>query len=105
MNKMTKYTEIKQKTKTVVWERDNCCCIICGKPVGVFNANAHIVPRSKGGLGIEQNVVTLCIGCHYLLDQTVDRPRLMEYVKSYIKELYPDWDEEKMKYKKGAKYE
>lgn len=57
-SKRTKATDIPEKVKRIVWERDNHCCILCG------NVNAlpscHIVSRAHGGRGIETNIVTLC---------------------------------------------
>ena len=47
--------------RDAVYSRDNKCCIICGSPNA--KANAHYIPRSHGGLGIEQNIVTLCLAC------------------------------------------
>lgn len=53
---------------------------------------AHYVPRSKGGLGIEQNVVTLCRPCHDLFDHGgIDTRRAMDRkIKEYLKSHYPD---------------
>lgn len=105
VNTRTKFTNIEFKTKRSVWERDNGQCILCGIHVSVHNSNAHIVPRSKGGLGIEQNIVTLCPLCHHYLDNSSQRKFLMEVVVKYITNKYDDWDEEKLKYRKGMKYE
>ena len=53
---------------------------------------AHYVPRSKGGLGTEQNVVTLCRDCHDRFDHgDTDTRRWMDRViRDYLKEQYPD---------------
>ena len=64
----SKACDISQKVKQRVWERDNGCCVICGNNYNVM-PNAHYIPRSKGGLGIEENVfkiicssvVSICI--------------------------------------------
>ena len=42
-----------------VWERDNHRCIFCGKLVPYNLANSHFIKRSQGGLGIEQNIMTM----------------------------------------------
>lgn len=104
MNTRTKQTNIDSKTKKIVHDRDGGYCIICGTPVDWAFSNAHIVPRSKGGLGVEENIVTLCMQCHHELDQTTKGKELMKYVKKYIKSFYPDWNEEELKYKKGMDY-
>lgn len=101
MNTRTKHTQISQKTKDIVFARDYGCCVYCGKPVHKSLANAHIVPRSKGGLGIEQNIVTLCLQCHHDFDQTTKRAEYMKYMIKYISRFYEGWSEEAMKYKKG----
>lgn len=105
MNTRTKYTNIKTETKKLVWDRDGGCCVLCGKHVSVFNSNAHIVPRSQGGLGVKENIVTLCNTCHYELDNTPKRSKLMPMVKHYIKGYYQEWNEDDMKYRKEMKYE
>ena len=68
-SKRTKATDIPQKVKQAVWERDGGRCVVCGCCRNVM-PNAHFIPRSKGGLGIEENIVTLCTNltenqCHY----------------------------------------
>lgn len=103
MNTRTKFTNISQDTKKKVYERDNGCCILCGKPVYESLANAHIIPRSKGGLGIEENIVTLCPECHHDFDQSTKRKQIYEIIKRYIVKCYQGWTEEKMIYKKGVK--
>ena len=65
MSKRSKATDISIKTRQLVYERDNGLCIICGRP-GI--PNSHYIRRSKGGLGIPQNIVTMCISCHNAYD-------------------------------------
>ena len=98
MNKRTKACDISQKTKKIVWERDGHCCILCGTPMA--KPNAHYIPRSDGGLGIEQNVVTLCLQCHHDTDQTVKRNDNLAKIRAYLMGKYEDWDEESLRYKK-----
>lgn len=62
--------------------------------------NAHYLPRSKGGLGIEQNIVTLCINCHRRYDQSTEREELKEIIKNYLKSKYENWNEKDLIYKK-----
>ena len=69
-HRRTKATDISPKVKAIVWERDNKCCIICGK---LGSPNSHYISRAKGGLGIEQNIVTMCIHCHNAYDNGYDK--------------------------------
>ena len=97
--KRSKACDITQAVKKKVWERDEQRCIICGSPNAM--PNAHYIPRSKGGLGIEQNIVTLCQNCHHKTDNTAERPVYLKYIKGYLQGKYGDeWDEEKLTYKK-----
>lgn len=45
-HKQTKATEISQKVKEKVWERDKHRCICCKKEVKMICANAHFIKRS-----------------------------------------------------------
>lgn len=94
----SKECDIPKKVKLVVWERDNHRCIFCGSPNAM--PNAHIVPRSKGGLGIEENVVTACYECHYKMDQTTERKMMIKKAIAHQQSIYPDWNEEKLRYRK-----
>lgn len=91
----TKALEIPPRVKMAVLERDGGACIWCAKR---GEPNAHYIPRSQGGLGIEENTLTLCWECHFQYDQSEHRPRMREFFKGYLKTKYPDWDEEKLKY-------
>lgn len=95
-SKRTKALEIPQKVKEKVLQRDGFC-VWCGK---VGAPNAHFIARSHGGLGIEENILTLCWDCHLKYDQSTDRKKMREYFREYLKEKYPEWDETKLIYKK-----
>lgn len=97
-SKRTKALSISPKIKKIVYERDGFC-ILCGSPNGL--PEAHYIPRSRGGLGIEQNIVTLCDKCHYRLDQTTERKKLLAVVKKYLDDKYPDFTDEQRIYRKG----
>ena len=112
MHRQTKQTAIPASVKAAVALRDSvhgpATCIICGASGG---PHCHIVRRSQGGMGIEQNIVTLCGPCHYALDEGLYLNRLRpfglksqqdvkEFVVDYIKGFYPDWTEESVKYHK-----
>ena len=97
-SKRTKACDIPMSVKKKVWERDNFCCCVCGTPNAM--PNVHFLPRSKGGLGIEQNIVTLCMQCHFNYDQTTQREVMGKFIKKYLNEKYDNWDEESLVYKR-----
>lgn len=100
-SKRTKELSITKKVKLAVWERDNHRCIFCNKLVPWNLANSHFVKRSQGGLGIEQNILTNCEECHRLFDDSKERNEWrLEYAERYLKLKYPDWDIDKLTYKK-----
>lgn len=101
MSKRSNACEITQKVKQIVWNRDKQKCIYCGKFVPKTCANAHFIKRSQGGLGIEENVVTLCPGCHFQEDHGQDTKRYEEYIENYLKSIYgAEWNKENLIYKK-----
>lgn len=99
MHKSTKACDIPISVKKRVWERDNHQCVICGSTYTAA-PNAHYIPRSHLGLGIEENIVTLCLGCHCDYDNSAKRPLYAARIRDYLKMCYPDWDESKLTYKK-----
>lgn len=100
MHRQTKRTMIPAAVKVRVYERDQGRCVLCGKLCDVSNACAHFIARSQGGLGIEENIVTLCTSCHHRYDQTTERHQIREILRDYLKEIYPEWDEQKLLYRK-----
>lgn len=97
-SKRSKACDITKKVKDIVWERDRNRCIICGNPFAM--PNAHYIPRSKGGLGIEQNIVTLCQKCHHNTDHTEYRSFMLDKIKIYLQSKYEYWNEEDLYYRK-----
>lgn len=96
--KRAKKCDISKKVKDRVWERDNQRCIICGNRQAM--PNSHFIRRSQGGLGIEENIVTMCQRCHMMYDQGSDRRAIETYTENYLKNLYPDWSRDRLIYKK-----
>lgn len=100
MHRQTKFTRITKKTKETVYNRDRCRCVICGRYVPEECASAHLIARSHGGMGIEQNIVTLCHTCHNAYDNSTERAWMRETLTEYMMNHYPDWDESKLIYRK-----
>lgn len=98
-SKRAKACDIPKKVKEIVWERDNHQCIICGNHRAM--PNSHFIRRSQGGLGIEENIVTMCQRCHRAYDQGDERQAIATYTERYLRSKYPDWNPEKLIYKKG----
>lgn len=103
-SKRSKATNISQKTKEIVWERDKGCCVICGNTYNVM-PNSHYIRRSHGGLGIEQNIFTACTDltdnqCHSRWDKYLCSKKEIKKVKDYFKSKYPNWREKDLYYKK-----
>lgn len=113
MHRETKATAIPADVKAAVARRDCfggriATCIICGAPGAPV---AHCVRRSQGGMGIEQNIVTLCNRCHLAFDEGLflkqlapfgfhSQQHIKDYIIQYLKGFYPDWTEESVKYQK-----
>ena len=104
--KRAKATDISQKVKKAVWERDGGRCVVCGNAHNVM-PNAHFIPRSQGGLGIEENIVTLCSNltdncCHHKFDNGTkkEREEIANIIENYLKSKYPDWDKKKLVYRR-----
>lgn len=97
-SKRSRATDIDQETKRKVFERDGGLCIFCYQPGA---PNAHYIPRSQGGLGIEENIVTACAECHRKMDQSYLRPVFLERAREHLRANYTDWNEDKLRYRKG----
>ena len=98
--------DIPAKVKRAVFERDGGRCVLCGCSRNVM-PNAHFIPRSKGGLGIEENIVTLCTSftenrCHERFDfgSRAERAEIESRLEEYLRSIYPDWDREGLVYRK-----
>lgn len=108
-SRRTKALDIPQRVKDRVFARDGGACVVCGSRVNVM-PNAHVVSRAQGGLGIEENIVTLCTSlsenrCHYYFDNgtAAQREVMREIIEGYLKERYPGWNREMVQYRKGGK--
>lgn len=108
MKTRTKALGIPKAVKEAVAERDSFdghpCCLLCGTPAPVDKpyvfSCCHYISRSQGGLGVEENIVTLCPRCHMRYDQGTEREQIRAFLRKYLQEHYPHWDESKLTYKK-----
>lgn len=98
-SKRAKALAISTETRRAVYHRDGGLCVYCG---GIGNPEAHYIPRSKGGLGCEKNVLTLCRACHDKFDHgtRMIREGMREYFAEYLASKYPDWNEDDLIYRK-----
>lgn len=96
-SRRSKACDIPTRVKREVLERDGGHCIVCGKYGGI--PNAHFISRADGGLGIAENIVSLCLGCHRAYDGE-ERGRLRPVIADYLRGIYPHWDEKKLVYSK-----
>lgn len=108
MKERTQALAIPRPVKQKVAERDSVdgwpCCLWCGRPAPTRTplafSCAHYISRAQGGLGIPENILTLCPICHAEYDATENRADLREFFKAYLSKKYPDWQEELLVYKK-----
>lgn len=96
----TKKTDIPASVKENVWHRDGGKCIFCEKDVPINCANAHFIPRSAGGLGIEKNIFTACVECHHEQDNGKNTKEYDLKAEKHLKNKYSDWNIEELIYKK-----
>ena len=98
MHKRTKALAISKAVKEAVYARDGGRCVVCGMR---GSPNAHYISRAHGGLGIEQNIVTLCHNCHRRYDQSISREIIGSVIADYMRTKYKDWDPVDLIYRKG----
>ena len=80
------WTDIDQKTRKYVLERDGHKCILCNSTYNLTLAHIFL-SRGKGGKGCKENIVTLCSRDHYYI---VDNPigtKYNELSKKYKERL------------------
>lgn len=110
-SRQAKMREFSAKERKAIYERDGQQCIFCrmnyhmqgATPYGLYIKSVmHYIPRSRNGLGIQQNGAVGCQYHHEMLDNGKDgrRKEMMDLFHDYLKSHYPDWDENKLVYRK-----
>lgn len=102
-SKRSNATNVTYETRVKIIERDNRNCIFCGTGHGL--TAAHYISRGQGGLGIEQNVASVCMRCHQLLDHSTNRHVMLKRFRMYLDRFYPDFTDFDRTYRKGMEYE
>lgn len=106
MRKDTKARDFDRKAKEAISERDSIdgwpCCVWCGlaAPAPLAWSNAHFISRAQGGLGIQENGLTLCPKCHRRYDQSTHRQEMRAFFREYLESKYQDWNEDELIYRK-----
>lgn len=96
-SKRTRALAISPKVKAEVYARDRERCIFCGR-AGL--PEGHYISRSRGGLGIPENIVTVCRECHRRMDQTTERVTYMVRAREYLELFYPGFDDNERIYRR-----
>ncbi len=97
MHKRTKAVAITPKVREAVERRDNGLCIFCKRP---GRGEAHFIGRAQGGLGVEENILTVCRECHGQMDNGQATKLYRAKAEEYLRSKYPDWDKSKLVYDK-----
>ena len=91
-SKRSQATDFDKDTKIDMLRRDGYRCIFCSNSESL--TPAHYISRAKGGLGILENGVCLCVQCHQALDQSPARAHLQLKLQRYLKIKHPDFKDE-----------
>jgi 5-methylcytosine-specific restriction endonuclease McrA len=98
MSNKRKKTDINRKSRFTVHDRDGYCCVYCGRSDRGIEL-AHFISRAQGGLGIPQNLISLCIDCHRSYDGS-ERSKMRAFLENYLRTAYNDWNESRLFYRK-----
>ena len=112
MQKRARKAEFDTNTRRIIESRDNGC-IFCQMHYHMEKANwmdlnafsiMHYIPRSRGGLGIEQNGAVGCHWHHTMLDNGHEGriEEMLGLFKDYLMQQYEDWNEEDLIYDKWS---
>lgn len=103
-SKRSKATEISNKVRQRVKERDGGC-IFCQMGMWVPYPQyrfeiMHYINRSQGGLGIEENLAVGCSFHHGQMDNGTGVVEMKGRLAEYLRGLYPGWDDVEKVYSK-----
>lgn len=96
-SKRSKACAVSPEVRKRVLERDGHKCVRCGRSFCL--QIAHYIPRSLGGLGIEQNLVTLCLECHTKEHNELHN-EIDEMMRLWLENLYPNFTDNERRFKK-----
>lgn len=110
-HRYTRKLQFPKKTRERIYQRDNGQCIFCRMGFSKEGAEwldlevkdiMHFVPKSSLGLGVEQNGAIGCRYHHTLLDNGNKgmREEMLQKFEEYLRSKYPDWDKDKLVYRK-----
>lgn len=108
MSKLSKACEFSLEVRRRIKERDEGRCIFCrifGNTGYRATDYMHYIPRSRCGLGIEQNGALGCREHHRQLDQSEHRQPMLDIFRGYLMGLYDDWNEKELIYSKWRDFE
>lgn len=99
-------TRISKEVYEAVVNRDKVngypCCVYCGKPARNDTGEGlechHFIPRSLGGMGIEENLCMLCSECHRRIHN--GNVKLNQFVREYLNARYEEWSEDQLIWRK-----
>lgn len=97
-SRLSKACNISQKVRQEVMKRDERKCFICGCCNSL--QIAHYISRARLGLGIAKNLGVMCIRCHREYDNGKYHNQIKKLFIEHLKAHYPDWDENKLTYRK-----
>lgn len=112
-SKRTKALAIPKEVKEAVWKRQKGKSLFAPyQPISVEECCCHYIPRSRGGLGIEQNIFGCTMSQHRLFDNNVLKTpwdvkstnlkieEMHTVVRNHFKLNYKDWNEDDLIYRK-----
>lgn len=103
-SRQSRATDITEKVRRRVRERDGGC-VFCkmGMEAPYLCGNfeiMHYINRSRGGLGIEENLAVGCSYHHGRMDNGAEGRQMRERLEEYLKGIYPDWENVNKTYSK-----
>ena len=88
-SRRAKATSSPPEVHEAVFVRDGGCCVWCGRKWPYVFPEAHYISRKKGGLGIPENILTLCRPCHDQYDHgdREDREDMKAFFRDYLSNI------------------